>query len=109
MFIYYILLPKNISHHKENMKYFKMSYKMKTILVEMKHYVKNPGTTEINGKAVIDFSGQRISLKFFIYQNGLLKSSPDFIGGNYQFLQLKCLTFIPWKARTQSNKKMKIH
>jgi len=68
---------------------------MKTVLVKMKHNAQNPGTTEISGKAVIDFSGQRISLTFCMYRNGLLRSNPDFIGGNYHFPLLKCLSVIP--------------
>lgn len=45
---------------------------------------------------------------FLLYCNVLLKPGPDFIGGSYQFLHLKCLRVIPWKARTQLSKKIKI-
>lgn len=55
-----------------------------------------------------EFSGQKISLTYSVYHNGLLNSSPDFIGVNYQFLQLNFLQAVHCKTRTLSNKKMKI-
>lgn len=55
-----------------------------------------------------EFSGQRISLTYPVYHNGLLNSSPDFIRVNYQFLQLNFLQAVHCKTRTLSNKKMKL-